>query len=263
MSNAVYILDDHPRKKGGRKPERPVYLNDEAVVRDVVRSGNVRAFWIASNQVAVGWLMKALRESPRRRWGEFVTMKPVSPSMATLLQDRFDRVVLPLQRILPLDEIIAIHDRADRSDFCISGSVDRESDTAVLVLGDLSVLAVPLSDFARCGDGPIPDFDAFDIVDHGRTLRFGAFEAAVDAVLYERDPGYRRRLKKARAEEDRSFGASLRRLRRQRKLRLEDFGALAKTVARIERGDVTRPRRTTLQGIADLLGVAPDRIKDF
>ncbi len=190
-------------------------------------------------------------------------LKPVSPSMATLLQDRFDRVVLPLQRILPLDEILAVHDRADRADFCISGSVDRESETVVMVLGDLSVLAVPLTDFAPYADGPVPDFDAFEITDHGRTLKFGAYEASVDAVLYERDPRYRRRLKKARAEEDRSFGASLRRLRKQRKLRLEDFGALAKTVARIERGDVTSPRRTTLQGIAARLGVEPDQIRDF
>lgn len=132
-----------------------------------------------------------------------------------------------------------------------------------LVRGDLSVMAVPLSDFHGEGGTPTPDFTDFEVIDHGRTLRFGRYEAAFDAVLYERDPLFRRKLNRQRLATDRTLGGSLRRLRKQRRLTLDDFGPLAKTVARIERGEVKRPRAKTLTAIASRLGVAPKEIGDF
>jgi transcriptional regulator with XRE-family HTH domain len=55
----------------------------------------------------------------------------------------------------------------------------------------------------------------------------------------------------------------MRRLRKQRGLKLSDFDVLEKTVARIERGQVKHPRKKTLIRIARLLRVAPEHIADY
>ena len=71
---------------------------------------------------------------------------------------------------------------------------------------------------------------------------------------------YRRRL---RAEE-KTFGASLRRLRVLRGLRQNDFAPLpAKTIARVERGEVAKPHGQTLGRIAERLGVAAGEIESY
>ena len=58
--------------------------------------------------------------------------------------------------------------------------------------------------------------------------------------------------------------ASLRRLRLMRGLSRDDFpGVAAKTIARIERGEVERPREETLHRIAQRLGVAPADITTY
>ena len=85
-----------------------------------------------------------------------------------------------------------------------------------------------------------------------------------DAVLYEMDEDYRRRLNNERRAEDRSLGASLRRLRLQRGLSRDDFpGVSAKSIARIERGEVEKPHAGTLRKVADRLGVAVKEIESY
>lgn len=124
---------------------------------------------------------------------------------------------------------------------------------------------MPFSAFEASGDGTKPDFKAFSVTDCGQTVKFGNFEAAVDGILYEYDREYRRTISKKRLQEDRSFGAALRRLRRQRGLRREDFGpdVAAKTVARIEQGKVTRIRKATLESLAKHLSVEAEEIGSF
>lgn len=105
---------------------------------------------------------------------------------------------------------------------------------------------------------------SIEFSDYGHTVVLGHYEASTDAILYESDPGYRRTLQGKRLEQDRSFGAALRRLRKQRGLRQSDFDALAaKTIARIERNEVEKPHRETLKLIADRLGVEPDDIATY
>jgi hypothetical protein len=95
-------------------------------------------------------------------------------------------------------------------------------------------------------------------------VRFGKYEATADAIFYECDPDYRKRLRKKMQAEEKTFGASLRRLRIMRGLRQSDFAPLpAKTIARIERGEVEKPHGTTLDRIADRLGVAPKEIESY
>lgn len=107
-------------------------------------------------------------------------------------------------------------------------------------------------------------FSASYIIDSGQTIKLGDYEAAADAVLYEFDAEFRKQEKKRRVSADKSFGGALRRLRLQRGLSREDFSPLtAKTIARIERGDVKEPHGDTLATIADRLGVKPDEIATF
>jgi DNA-binding Xre family transcriptional regulator len=102
------------------------------------------------------------------------------------------------------------------------------------------------------------------VIDCGQTVRLGKYEAAADALLYEFDREYRRRLANQRAQSEKSFGASLRRLRKQRGLKQEDFQPLAaKTIARIEQGKVERIHPNTLAVIAKRLSVDPAEIETY
>ena len=83
--------------------------------------------------------------------------------------------------------------------------------------------------------------------DYGHTVALGEYEAAADAILYEIDAEYRRQLNKERQRSERSFGASLRRLRIQKRLNRNDFAPLAaKTIARIERNEIEKPHGKSL-----------------
>jgi hypothetical protein len=67
-----------------------------------------------------------------------------------------------------------------------------------------------------------------------------------------------------RRQEDRSFGASFRRLRLQRRLGRADLpGVSSKTIARIERGETGKPHGKTLAVLANALGVKADEIETY
>jgi hypothetical protein len=167
-------------------------------------------------------------------------------------------------RWLPLPELLAVVAREDASDRFVAGCVDSKAKSLTLLRGDLQLVVAPLSMFKPSGDGTKPEFGKLRIADHGRTIGFGDYEASADAILYELDPVYRRRLKALRQKSERSFGAALRRLRKQRGLGRGDFAPLSsKEIARIERDEVKRPHAATLQLIADRLGVRPADIKDY
>jgi DNA-binding Xre family transcriptional regulator len=152
-----------------------------------------------------------------------------------------------------------------RPDLFIGGSVNHATDTITFWRGNLMPLTVPFSAFEKSGNGTKPDFNEFAVIDCGQTVQLGDYEAAVDAILYEYDPEFRRRISKQRLQEDQSFGASLRRLRKQRGLRREDFepDLSAKTIARIEQGKVKRIQKKTLNALAEHLSVEPEEIETF
>jgi len=176
----------------------------------------------------------------------------------------FERAQARPRAILPTEDIIAVFRAPNRRDLCIGGTVVPESGTLILVRGDLDTLLVPLSAFQPSATAVRPDFADFEVIDSGQSLRFGQYEASVDAVLYEHDSDYRRRLKAQRRSEDGGLAASIRRLRLQKGLRQEDFGEVtAKTVARIENGEVKRPQRATLAVIATRLGVEVGKLGEW
>lgn len=95
-------------------------------------------------------------------------------------------------------------------------------------------------------------------------MRLGKYEAAADAILYEFDADTWARLKRAKVQSDRSFAGPLRRMRHQRGIPRDGFGGItAKTIARVERGEVSRPHPKTLAEIAKRLGVDADHIETY
>lgn len=163
------------------------------------------------------------------------------------------------------DELSAALTAKHRDELLIGGSVDHGAEMITLWRANLSRLTVPFSAFKVPGTGLCPDFHRFGIADYGHAIRLGKYEASTSSILYEYDAEYRRRMKKRRQASERTFGASLRRLRKQRRLRQEDFApqVAAKTIARIEQGLVKKVHPGTLEKIADRLGVRPEEIKEY
>ncbi len=248
----------------------PNVASSKSEVTDVLArlDARVRTYVVVGRHEGWSWLLESLggmREQRRFRT-RILGLSEMEHSwpIESILASRSETCVGRPPVILPNEALAEVLTDANRRDLCLGGSVDGRLGLLVVVRGDLDLLTVPLSAFDASGEGIEPDFADFEVIDHGQTLRFGIYEASFDAVLYEWDPEYRRRIGQLRREEERSFGASLRRLRLQRRLSREDFpGVSAKSIARIERGEVGRPRPDTLRKIADRLGVAPGDIQGF
>jgi DNA-binding Xre family transcriptional regulator len=189
----------------------------------------------------------------------------VSPGRKEFLQTLFRTVVSVGGDVSLLDstELVEVLVADNRSDLFIGGTVNPVDEVVVLYRGSLDRLAVPFTWFTRVSDVAI-DFADFGVADHGHTLRFGEFEVAADAILYDFDPAYRARAKKRQLRLDESFGGSLRRLRELRGVLRSDFGSISeKTLARIERGEVEQPRERTLNAIARRLDVSPEELETY
>jgi hypothetical protein len=172
-------------------------------------------------------------------------------------------IVLSQHSVLPIEELFEVRRHKNPENYVIGGQIDESTHTLTLVRGNLSRLVVPLSTFKTSGDGVTPNFNNFTVDDHGQTLKFGEYEAAVDSVLYEFDPEYRKKRRSDLAKKDKGFGACLRRLRLQKGLNQADFPDIdAREIGRIERGEV-KPRKATIEHIAHRLDVDPDDIKSY
>ncbi len=200
------------------------------------------------------------------RMGHLLTIEPPRPESVPSLTGLFERVIgaSPGYTWLPEGELPTVLSGKDAADRFIGGAADAQGETVALVRGNLSTLVVPFAHFKPSGDGTEADFSKLAFADYGLTVALGDYEASADGILYEFDPAYRQKLKKERLAEDKSFGASLRRLRLQRGLKRTDFApAASKTIARIERGNVERPHGRTLEAIEKRLGLTADQIESY
>jgi hypothetical protein len=165
---------------------------------------------------------------------------------------------------LPKEELVEAITRDDAGERFIGGSVDLKAKTLTLLRGDITAMVAPFSLFTESGDGTAANFTRLEFTDCGRTVALGDYEAAADAILYELDPTYRRKLNKQRRQSEKSFGASLMRLRKQRRLKRSDFAPISsKEIARLERNEVATPHGKTLETIAKRLEVRSEEIADF
>lgn len=270
MMNEEFVYIGSRPRKAWADFEWARIAGSRAAVSDLLDEldGRRRAFLVVSEQAGWRWILETLASHrSQRRWqSRLLGLADIEHDWAvqSLLDTRFERCVHRPPVMLPVEQLADVLKQSNRSDFCIGGSVDPDHRMVVLVRGDLDVLSVPMTSFEATADGVKPDFGDFDVIDFGQTLRFGEYHASFDAVLYECDDDYRRRLSRLRRLEDRSFGASLRRLRLQRGLSRSDFpGVSAKALARIERGEVEAPHAATLHKIATRLGVRADELSTF
>ena len=221
--------------------------------------------WVSYDKVLTEALLKIVA-GPPRSLGKALLIHKLNPLSFPALTGCFKRFAFASnQDSLPPDELAEALLAENLPDLFIGGSVDSANQTITLWRGNLEPLTVPFSTFEKSGDDIEPDFERFSVADSGQTVRLGDYEAAADALLYEFDPEYRRRISNERQQSERTFGASLRRLRKQLGLRRDDFQprVAAKTIARIEQGLVNRIQQQTLLSIADRLRVNPDEIENY
>lgn len=223
-----------------------------------------RGMWLAPRAASLALLVQA--SEGHDTWHRLLVLDEPSTARRELLSTLFRVVVAPGNgvRLLAVEEIAEVLADKHPERFFIGGVVDAEDKALVLYRGSLERVVVPFSWFRTAPRGAKPDFGDFEVIDGGQTVRLGKYEAAADAILYESDPSARARMKNNFVQADKSFGGALRRLRLQRGVRRNDFGGItAKTIARIERGEVGKPHARTLARIAKKLDVKPDDIETF
>jgi hypothetical protein len=244
---------------------------DEIV--EAVSQANVYSIWISClDEMTDVFLHVAQRIGPvsklNRSLGHYLMLQPPSRSSSIFsLEGMFSRVAGgQVDGFLPFEELIEIlaAPKAESQDLFLGGTVDILTQNLALVRGNFRTVTVPLSMFHPTDTGLAPDPSKFSVSDYGHVIHLGDYEIAADAILYEVDPHYRRKVNAQRRSEDQGFGASLRRLRLARGLSRSDFRPLSsKTIARIERGEIEKPHCETLEVLASKLGVAPESIATY
>ncbi len=261
----MFLLDRAKKRSSRFASLQPQVVSSVAQLRNCVAHATRDSLWVSyASDLTEALVRNASADQPFLGLGLFIhslDMKTV-PALSSF----FRRIAFTMDGgFIPSAELAEVLAAENRDDLFIGGSVNHATETITFWRGNLKSLTVPFSTFEKSGDGTEPDFDKFAVIDCGQTVKLGDYEAAVDAILYEYDPEYRRRISKQRMQEDQSFGASLRRLRKQRGLRREDFepDLSAKTIARIEQGKVKRIHKRTLNVLAEYLSVEPYEIASF
>lgn len=261
----MFLLDRARKRVSQFALLHPHVVSSKADVRHCITQATSDSLWVSYAQDLTESLVKD-SSSAQSTLGMGLFIHCLDVKTIPALTAHFRRIAFTSDGgFVSAGDLAEILEAGNRDDLFIGGGVDTATETITFWRGDLRPLAVPFSAFDRSGDGTEPDFDRFSIIDCGQTVLLGKYEAAVDAILYEYDPEYRRRISRQRLKEDRSFGASLRRLRKQRGLRREDFepDVSAKTIARIEQNKVKRVRRETLHALGKRLSVRPEEIGTF
>lgn len=154
---------------------------------------------------------------------------------------------------LSIGDIVEILDEPHPEDYIIGGTVDLKARVVTLFRGDLSMLIVSFDHFKPSSNAE-PDFSKFKVIDDGRALKFGKYEASIYPLLYERDSSYRKRINAERKAEDKTLAACLFRARKIHGLNQDQFGkAKRETINRIELGKVKRVHAKTMAEILKAL----------
>jgi hypothetical protein len=229
--------------------------------------------WISTTKEKTEDLLRAAtsfvasHHGRKRMFGNLLMLQSPRVESLPALHTIFRHLVGQLRTFkkLPIEELLEVlfAPLEEARDLFIGGSYDSATATLTLTRGNLEAVVVPLALFRPSGDATADPSD-FSVADYGHTIRLGKYEASADAILYEVDPGYRKRLQAKRRQEDKGFGPSLRRLRIQRRLTRNDFpGVAAKTIARIERGEIEKPHGRTLSVLAKTLALDPEEIETY
>lgn len=263
--HSTILLDRAPKRALAFAGLHPTVITSKANISDAVAHAAKGTVWISySSDLTDALVSGALNSQHTLGTGLFI--HALNTKTIPALSSVFQRIAYSIDGgFLPPEELAEVFQAVNYSDLMIGGFVNTATQTVTLWRGNLQSLTVPFSAFQKSGDGTVPDFNAFSVIDSGQTVKLGDYEAAVDAILYEFDPVYRRSISKKRLENENTFGAALRRLRKQRGLSQDDFQPeiSAKTIARIELGKSTRIQNSTLEALAKHLAVKPEEICSY
>lgn len=265
MSNAALAESLVATAKSNERPSLlPCWVTSAEDARRAAKSDDGRIVWIVSKtDLAEQIVREVAHRRISRRVGQILCLRMIRSPLLPALENRFTKVAF-VSSALPKEELKAVLNATNRTERFVGGTLDDRSKVITLWRGDLRPIVVPFDAFQPTANGIRPRFDNFSVSDYGATLKFGGYEASADAVLYEYDADFRRRMRQRRLAADRTLGASIRRLRMQRQLSQRDFkGIDAKTIARIESGLVKRPQSATLKTIAETLGVSTEELGTF
>lgn len=266
MNAEIFLVEPKDQPVPHFKRLKASRLRDRAQIRKALAQRVRSALWIATTGPATALLFETL---PHRPFGDdqrLLRLDVGHPNMQGLLRLHFKHIVSAQDGVtfLPTEELIEVLDSKNRADLLIGGTVIHLRSTVLLYRGNLESLEIPLSWFVARPGCVQPDSHDFSIGDYGQAIRLGQYEASTDAALYEFDEEYRVRAKKRLIAEDSSIGGAIRRLRLQKGLRQSDFpGVTAKEIARIEKGEVKKPHRLTLEKIAKRTGVSVEQLGTF
>jgi hypothetical protein len=264
MNEPIILLAGAKRLAAMLQPARAETPSSAKQVRAAFTKHRSGALWVAPGRPDLFGALAAVPTHATKKHRLLLLGRP-DPSERELLTAKFEHVIVPDDglRLLPREQLLEVIGAPNRADLFIGGAA--ALDSVVLVRGDLEPMVVPQAWFKARPKGPKPDFDALEIIDGGQTVRLGEYEAATDAVLYEFDAAFRRRDRERQVNEDRSLGGALRRLRLQKGLSRSAFlpEVSAKEVARLERGEVKRPHKKTLDTLARRLGVRPEELASY
>ena len=260
---AVYLIDSGERSETlAFRPLHPKHLKTKVDLERAVERSEREDLWIARGSQITKFLHD-VNFAPRKA-PELIVLGDVSQSRIEILRNFFKRLIYQEEIKLPFAQLAEVMAARHRSDLLIGGTIDQAGGWALFYRGDFSVVVVPLSAFPKSGDGNRPDFSRFAIEDHGQTVRFGEYEAAAEAILYEFDAEFRKRYRKNLVKTEKGLGPSIRRLRLQKGLRQTDFADVdEKEIRRIEAGEVKKPHQSTLQKIAAKLDVNVEELGTF
>ncbi len=264
MRTEVILLGGDGRAAAALRPLHPAVCGDPRRWEEVFGRRAMESTWIVPSGSLLPGLLRLIEEAPLGPpRGRLLLPEPADPGLLAALAAAFDRVLAGPEVLLGWEDLAGALGSRDPEDLCIAARRLPRHGALVLWRGDLRPMLVSLED-ARGRSPGRPDPRRLGLDDGGQTIVLGDFEVAFDALLYERDPGFRRRARRRMHSADRTFGGSLRRLRLQRGLRQGDFpGLAAKTVARIERGEILRPQARTLAVLASALGVAAEDLGGY
>lgn len=246
-------------------------ISRQSDIRNAVSHAAGNTVWLAENRKSLWSLTRealGLHPSGRTSLGTLIALTEPKPSSLPTLSSIFARVILGHDHgryhFLPRAELLEVLGVAHPDEYFIAWAYDDESHVVNLLRGDFTSLAIPESWFTPSPTGEHPDFSDISIVDYGQALKLGAYEASGDAILYEFDARYRSRLRQYLEMHEQGFGPSLRRLRKQKGLRLSDFSPLSeKQMRRIEKGEVKRLHLKTREILSETLGVPFDEIETY
>lgn len=270
LDHEFVVLDSSKRFHARLGGNRSLWVSKSGQLSDALSGSSNETVWIVTaaqwtDRLAAAAAMHCLHHPKQAGFGNLLLLKPPRQEVLPSLYGLFRRIVGEVSsfNMLPAEQLPEVLADRDRADLFIGAALDLRNMTLTLARGDLRTITVPLSMFCHAGRCK-PDLARFRLDDYGYSICFGDYEASAHSVLYEIDAEYRRRVNQRRRAVEKGFGPSLRRLRLLRGLSPRHFpGVSAKTLERIESGELKSPPQATLDRLAKALDVPATEIANY